>query len=184
MQQATETSFVNAFIVRKKRERYLYLLSSSKRRKKLLDQLYHCPDIDPTFVREVKATGEPYHAVVEEQLRNAGAPEKCYVISTDENHDGLVLRLHDVLEEYEAGSAMLISCIPGHLGCFIDEYMTGSWSGEMSMWPDERRGGSISRGTIPSGRKGRFFFCSPETEGGWARILVPYWQFGGSFPCD
>ena len=49
------------------------------------------------------------------------APEMCYVISTDNNHDGRMRWLRDVLEEYEADNAMPISCIPGRLGCRLGE---------------------------------------------------------------
>lgn len=119
MQIETEAAFVSAFIVKERRDRYLYLLSSSRRRERILSNLYHCRDIDPRYSREVTTTGG---TSLEEQLRMAGAPDECYVISTDDNHDGRELDLRDVLEEYVAGNAMLISCVPGRLGCFVDEY--------------------------------------------------------------
>lgn len=119
MQPETEAAFVSAFIVKERRDRYLYLLSSSRRRERILSSLYHCRDIDLRYSREVTTTGG---TTLEDQLRIAGAPQTCYVISTDENHDGLETNLHDVLEEYAIGNAMLISCVPGRLGCFVDEY--------------------------------------------------------------
>ncbi len=112
-----ETSFVNTFIAPNRRERYLFMLPDTKRRQRLLKQLYHCKDIDP----EVMVEPQTNISIIEE-LKSMGAPDSCYVISTDATHDGNELPLETVFNEYVSGNAMLIACIPGKLGCNVDEY--------------------------------------------------------------
>ena len=117
MDAQQETQFVNAFIAPNRRERYVFMLSNSKRRQRLLDQLHHCRDIDPEV-----AKSPPSDECIVAHLRKLGAPDSCYVISTDATHDGNCLPLETVFAEYVSGHAMLISCVPGVLGCFVDEY--------------------------------------------------------------
>ncbi len=117
MDAQQETSFVNAFIAPNRRERYLFMLPDTKRRQRLLDQLYHCKDIDPDVAFEPQS-----NSPIVEELKSMGAPNSCYVISTDATHDGNELPLATVFNEYISGNAMLIACVPGTLGCYVDEY--------------------------------------------------------------
>jgi hypothetical protein len=65
-----EEATIRAFIVPNKRDRYVSLLSSEKRRPKFLDCLNHCHDIDQRY-----ATALPSSADVPSLLRNHGAPD-------------------------------------------------------------------------------------------------------------
>ena len=52
MRTAREVELVNTFVIANKRERYVGFVSSSKRRSKFVEALYHFSDVDPACVRE------------------------------------------------------------------------------------------------------------------------------------
>ena len=47
---ALEEDIINAFVVRRKRERHIDFLRSPRRRREFLDQLYHFNDFDPACI--------------------------------------------------------------------------------------------------------------------------------------
>ena len=120
-----EDWLVNAFVVKPKRARYRDLLRLPRKRRALLDRLHPAFDLDLQGGREIKPTGEPYHVVVLRMLREAGAPPDCYFMSTDDRYDGRVAPLAEALETYNTTwrtvHAMLISCVPHQLACYMSD---------------------------------------------------------------
>ena len=112
-----EELIVRAFIVPHRRSRWLSSLASAKRRSKFLDCLNHCADLDLRYA-ELVASNVDMVAL----LRSRGAPTTCYVVSDVAAIDGQVLPLAEAVAAAElAGWGTLISCVPGSLGCYIDE---------------------------------------------------------------
>jgi hypothetical protein len=55
-------------------------------------------------------------------LRAHGAPATCHVVSDIPSIDGQEMALEDAVTDAELGGwGTIISCIPGQLGCYIDE---------------------------------------------------------------
>jgi len=119
-----EEQFARSFIVPEKRDRYLSMLDSKRGRKKLRDGLYHCRDLDRRFAHLVPS-GEQYSESIERVLKSKGAPEKCYILSADDEFDGREMSLSEALSEvvgFVPGT--FISCIAGKLGYFEFEDMS------------------------------------------------------------
>jgi hypothetical protein len=111
-----EDEIVDSFFLPERRERYRLLLRNPRRRKKALDTLNHNPPIDPRFATPVKSH------LVEEALRQQGAPATCYVISAIPELDGREMALKDALQEAEYGYwGTIIGCIPGRLALYLGE---------------------------------------------------------------
>ena len=112
-----EEATIRAFVAPPRRTRWLESLASPKRRRRFLDRLNHCRDIDERY-----ATPLPSNADVVAILRASGAPGTCYILSDTENLDGRELPLAEAVVEAESGGwGTLISCIPGQLGYYYDE---------------------------------------------------------------
>lgn len=112
-----EMALVKAFISPRRQARWLSLLGSVKGRRKLLDSLNHCCDLDPRYTMPLPSTVDLVAI-----LRERGAPETCCVLSDVAALDGRELPLAEAITGAElAGFGTLISCIPGRLGCYIDE---------------------------------------------------------------
>ena len=112
-----EEATIRAFIVPKKRDRYLSLLGNEKRRAKFLQCLNHCRDIDERYASKL-----PSSVDVISLLRDHGAPAVCRVISDYRDIDGRELPLADAVEHAAAvGWGTIFCCIPGRLAYFLDE---------------------------------------------------------------
>jgi len=115
--QSLEEALVDAFIVPAKRERYKTLLANPKRRRKLLDGLNHCRDLDPRYATQI-----PSKTDVVALLRSRGAPEFCHVISAVAELDGMEMGLQEAIDETEANMwGALIGCVPGRLAYYYGE---------------------------------------------------------------
>ena len=117
-----EKGIINTFIVKNKRNRYLEFIQKPKTRNKFIDLLYHFNDLDPEVM--VNIPNDQQHANnILEILKRKGAPDKCYVVSTDDEIDGRIIILSEVLS-YIVGSfgGAIISCIPGRLGYYEGEH--------------------------------------------------------------
>jgi hypothetical protein len=120
-QSEHEESVVKAFVVPRKRDRMLSMLANPKRRRKALDALYHFRDLDDRFVVCVPP-GRQTPVGIAEALRSYGAPDHCWVISTDDSLDAREMLLDEVLAAVVGyGEGNLISCIAGKLGFFEGE---------------------------------------------------------------
>jgi hypothetical protein len=114
---AVEEVIVRAFIAPHRRSRWLSSLGSAKRRRRFLDCLNHCADIDPRYAQPVASSAD-----VVALLRSRGAPAMCYVVSDIPALDGGEMPLDEaVAAAVSVGWGTIISCIPGRLGCYIDE---------------------------------------------------------------
>jgi hypothetical protein len=112
-----EEALVRAFIAPERRTRWLEGLASAKRRRKQLDRLNHCRDLDDRY-----ATAVPSSADVAALLRSRGAPETCYVLSDTPGLDGREMPLAEAVCEAElAGWGTLLGCVPGRLAYYYDE---------------------------------------------------------------
>ena len=112
-----EEVIVRAFVAPHRRSRWLSSLGAAKRRRKFLDCLNHCADLDPRYAQPVASNVD-----VVALLRSRGAPATCYVVSDVAAIDGRELPLAEAVATAElAGWGTLISCIPGRLGCYLDE---------------------------------------------------------------
>jgi hypothetical protein len=115
-----EEAMVRAFISQARRSRWLELLGSVKRRRRFLDRLNHCRDIDERY-----ATPLPSNADVVAMLRSHGASSTCFVVSDSATIDGRELPLVEAIEQVElCGWGTLVSCLPGLLAYYQDELGT------------------------------------------------------------
>jgi hypothetical protein len=116
-----EMAFVNAFITREKRARYLQLLATPKRRGDILGRLYHNLDLLHGTYHEV--TGADKSAdKVEQVLRSKGAREMCYVISPEPDIDQRTVPLAEILMTlFETDGVAILCCLPGRLAFYKAE---------------------------------------------------------------
>ena len=104
-----EKKFIEAFILTKKRRRIKELLASDKRRSKVLDMLYHFNDLDPRFIKDIPPR-EQFYEYIYKILKDNGAPDMCYIISSDRDIDKKYLKLSYALKLIIAsGEGTLIS---------------------------------------------------------------------------
>jgi hypothetical protein len=116
-----EEALIHAFIVPERRSRYIALLATQKKRKKLLDSFYHLHDLDPRFAHRFDPSSQ--HADwIYKALRKQGSPDRCYVMSPSSELDGQETDLRKALEEtVGSNGGTFLSCIPGRLGYFEGE---------------------------------------------------------------
>ena len=113
-----ERVLIRAFVVAKRRDRYLSFLRTPKGREKLIAALPHSFALDERYVHLV-----PRHkqnaASIEAILRSKGAPDTCHVVSEWSRVDGREMPLAEALKEI-VGMSMgtILSCIPGRLAYF------------------------------------------------------------------
>src|SRR5687767_10773451 len=101
-----EEQLIRAFAEPTKRDRYLQLLGTPRRRRKALDTLYHSITFDERYATEL-----PSKTDVHSLLRAKGAPAQCYVISPNARIDGREMLLAEVFEPYAMLDTILISCL-------------------------------------------------------------------------
>jgi hypothetical protein len=113
-----EEALLQAFVVPRKRQRYLALLKTKRGREKILSALDHFQDLDPSYCRKLDAPVE-HSADLLQLLRNLGAPAMCYLMSADRELDGREMALAEVIPiVVERGQGTFVSCIPGELAYF------------------------------------------------------------------
>jgi hypothetical protein len=100
-----------------RRTRWLESLASEKRRRRMLDRLNHCRDLDDRFATLLASNTD-----VVGLLRSRGAPRMCYILSDTGDIDGLRMPLDEaVLAAAQGGWGTILSCIPGRLAFYYDE---------------------------------------------------------------
>lgn len=128
MNKEQEEIIVKSFFTKSLRERVMFELSSSKRRKDALSRLchtYHTTLIERYMVEIPKPNSNP--AEIEAILKSYGAGKSCYVISWSDELDGKHLPLRTALERAVGlGLPSIISCIPGKLAYFEAEQEYGA----------------------------------------------------------
>jgi hypothetical protein len=126
---AHEEALIRAFIIPTRRARWLTLLGSTKRRRRFLNRLNHCRDIDERY-----ATPLPSNVNVVACLQSRGAPSTCFVVSDSSAIDGRELPLAEAIGQAELdGWGTLVSCLPGLLAYYQDE------AGTRRRWLLERK---------------------------------------------
>lgn len=112
---------VDAFVLAAKQERIRELLAKPKRRRAVLESLYHQAPLDPRYMKKVPPAYQTAERI-EALLRAKGAPEQCYVISTERSLDCGSMTLHDALARIVGrGEGTILSCVPGRLAYFEAE---------------------------------------------------------------
>lgn len=116
-----EIAIFEAFTVPSKRERYSVLLRTRKGRMKVRLSLDHFGDLDLRYCTKVPAT-ERTPSRISALLRRLGAPDSCYVLSSNEEIDGHELKLEDALGRVMGrGCGTFICCVSGRLAYFEGE---------------------------------------------------------------
>ena len=112
-----EEATIRAFIVRERRDRFLELLPSPKKRQKITSSLAH-PNpawFDARFVKAIPPSQSGAGGIAK-LLRANGAGRTCWAISEDSRFDGRELELDSVLAEIVGyGMGTILSCVPGKL---------------------------------------------------------------------
>ncbi len=113
-----ETALIRAFVVPKRRDRFLSFLRTPKGRNKLLAALAHFKALDDRYAHLVPSQKQTA-ASIEAMLRRKGAPDTCHIVSERSRIDGCDMPLAEALHEV-VGSSMgtFVSCIPGRLAYF------------------------------------------------------------------
>ena len=99
------------------RDRFRLFLADERYRDRLRHEIPNRIRLDPRFAKQVDDVHD-----AERWLLAHGAPRSCYVVAHNDHLDGREMPLHEALWEVDySGNGGFISCIPGRLGCFIDE---------------------------------------------------------------
>jgi hypothetical protein len=116
-----EIELVNTFVLPEKRERYIGFLSSEKRRKEFLNELYHFRDFDPTCEVPLSGPADSAEGLLAD-LRRRGAGDACYVISVNRELDGITRPLAAVISEvFALVEGTIVSCVPACLAYYEGE---------------------------------------------------------------
>ncbi len=116
-----EELLIGAFVAVKKRKRMKEIISKKKTRFKFISLLPHFNDFDSRFVKDIPPNQQT-PVQIYKILREKGAPDLCYIISSDKDIDQKTNKLCDSLDIIVgSGYGTIISCIPGKLGYFEGE---------------------------------------------------------------
>ena len=98
-----------------------------KRRGDIRALLDHHITLDPRSSQQLLG-GDQFPPRVEEILRKRGAPDRCFVVSSNTGLDGREMALREALDAViGCGEGAFISCIPGKLGYFEFEHTNGGY---------------------------------------------------------
>ena len=120
-ERSWEALFVEAYIVKSKRARYLSQLKNSKRRQKLLDRLNHALDHDEKYATELPPECQTDEALLR-LLRQKNVRPTCYLIADANENDGQELRLEDAVSQlFGSQFGALIICPPKPIAIYKGE---------------------------------------------------------------
>ena len=116
MQTKYDEEVIHYFIRKEKQERYRYMLQRPEHRSAVINELYDLNDFRLDCLHWVPET-RPEPEKLCSLLRSHGAGQEAYVISPDEDIDGVVMPLITALQDC-AGSNILtvVYCFNGKLG--------------------------------------------------------------------
>ena len=118
-----EQAFVSAFVVPEKRARYAEFLPKPKRRVEITRRFSHFFDFVPALARQVPRGVASELAPL---LRAKGAGDTAHVIGGRDEIDGQDLPLEEAIDGALGDpSGVVVSCIPGRLALYIQEYPPG-----------------------------------------------------------
>ena len=116
-----EQAFVAVFVVPEKRARYAEFLPKPKRRVEITNRFSHFFDFVPHL-----ATPVPRDSGLAELLRKRGAGDIVHIIGGRDGLDGRDMPLEDAIDEAMTDpSGLVISCIPGRLALYLQEFPPG-----------------------------------------------------------
>jgi hypothetical protein len=116
-----EQAFVSVFVVREKRARYAEFLPKPKRRVTITNRFCHFFDFIPNLAKQI-----PRDSDLAGQLRKRGAGDIAHVIGGRHGLDGRDMPLEEAINEAMIDpSGVLISCIPGRLALYMQEFPPG-----------------------------------------------------------
>jgi hypothetical protein len=117
-----EAAFVEAFIVKVRRERALELIANAKNRHKLTSKFdHHGRDyFIPECIRPILPRYQ-HPPEIASLLREMGAPENCHFIGGKRDSEEMEL-LPALKEVVGYGEGTVLSCIPGKLAYFEGEF--------------------------------------------------------------
>lgn len=117
-----EQAFVSAFVVSEKRARYAEFLPKPKRRVEITNRFSHFFDFVPQLATQVARDSG-----LAAQLRKQGAGDIAHVIGGRDGLDGRDMPLEEAINEAMIGpSGVVISCIPGRLALYMQEFPPGA----------------------------------------------------------
>ncbi len=99
--KAIEIQIIKKFFRLEKQQRYINFVSSSKNRKKFIEQLAHLKDLRWDLFTEVSSFNV---SLISSQLRNLS----CYVISEDPAVDGTLVPLEKISSLTDTGFALIL----------------------------------------------------------------------------
>ena len=103
------TEIINLFIIKEKHARFLEFIDSPKRYDNFLHELLNDPrNIKPECIIEVPSN-EQFVESFAEKLRQLGAGKKAYLVSSNDELDGKIGTLEEMLSA--AASEGLVYCI-------------------------------------------------------------------------
>ncbi len=112
------TAFFDTFVSDRKRARYIAMLETDTRLKKLQSYDLHNLELNTSKASKVPPS-ERWDAIAQ-RLKRAGAPDECLVFADTKNPEFLLLE--KALEELiMAGDSAIVSCIPGKLAYYQTE---------------------------------------------------------------
>jgi hypothetical protein len=116
-----EEQLIKAFFLKQRRERYLEGLADPGKRRKMTDEFYHFKHLDPQRIMAIPPSQQSPGGIYR-LLKQYGAPEYCWVISTDRSLDARRMDLQEVLAEIVGcGEGTFLCCVDGKLAYFEDE---------------------------------------------------------------
>lgn len=116
-----ESAFINAFVLKERRERLRTLIVNPRRRKQFVQELAHFKSLDQRCIRMLAPSSQNPKDIAT-LLKQKGAPDICFLVSEDSSLDRKQLPLLVALEDVVGyGMGTLILCIPGRLAYFEDE---------------------------------------------------------------
>lgn len=119
-----ESAFVDAFVLREKRDRWRTLLAHSKGRPKLLDRLNHRHP-DHLDLRHAIAIPTGDWRPIIDILDELGAGPTAHVLAGSNDFEGRDIPFTEALDHFVSYPfAVIISCVPGRLAAFHAEWPT------------------------------------------------------------
>lgn len=108
--------FVDSFITKSKRSRFFQKWLSAKHRRSAMKELYHFSMIDFESYVEVISF---FDCFSKKQIKPS---QVCYVLSADEEYDGIYIDANRILSELTCEGGWICSIIPGSLAFYQSEF--------------------------------------------------------------
>jgi hypothetical protein len=107
-----EQQFINVFIIKDKRDRFLQFLKNPKGRKDLISELAHFKHLDSKLIVKIPGSQQNVENICN-FLKSKGSPDECYVLSENVALDGKFLQMDYVIKEIlGSGLGTIVSCRP------------------------------------------------------------------------